>query len=74
MKMGMKRCIKLMVNRIFGRKYYAVVVGERGSNRYDLTSSIHHTREEAENHRLRIEQTRSYIYVETICFRSRLQY
>ena len=44
----MKRCIKLILNALYGREYYAVIVGERGSDRYDLTSRIHHTAEEAE--------------------------
>ena len=42
----MKRCIKLILNALYGREYYAVIVGERGSDRYDLTSRIHHTAEE----------------------------
>ena len=72
--MRTKNCIKLIVSRLFGKKYYAVIVGERGSNRYDLTSAIHQTPEEAEEHRQRIAQTRTYIYVETVSFRSRHQY
>ena len=55
----MKRCIKLILNALYGREYYAVIVGERGSDRYDLTSRIHHTEEEAEAHRRRIEMTRT---------------
>ena len=70
----MKRCINLILNALYGREYYAVIVGERGSDRYDLTSCIHHTAEEAEAHRRRIEMTRTYVYVETVRFRSRREY
>lgn len=70
----MKRCINLILNALYGREYYAVIVGERGSDRYDLTSRIHRTPEEAEAHRRRIEMTRAYVYVETVRFRSRRDY
>ena len=44
----MKRCINFILNALYGREYYAVIVGERGSDRFDLTSRIHRTPEEAE--------------------------
>ena len=56
---------------LFGKVYYAVIIGERGSDRYDLASLIHPTRESAEAHRRRIDETRTYLYIETIRFRSR---
>lgn len=60
-----------MTRFLFGDVYYAVIIGERGSDRYDLTSQIHTTRASAEAHRQRINETRTYIYIETIRFRSR---
>lgn len=60
-----------MTRFLFGDVYYAVIIGERGSDRYDLASQIHTTRASAEAHRQRINETRTYIYIETIRFRSR---
>jgi hypothetical protein len=67
----MKRLLKEMTRFLFGDVYYAVIIGERGSDRYDLASQIHTTRASAEAHRQRINETRTYIYIETIRFRSR---
>ena len=68
----MKRLLKEISQFLFGDVYYAVIIGERGSDRYDLASQIHTTRASAEAHRQRISETRTYIYIETIRFRSRL--
>ena len=68
----MKRLLKEISRFLFGDVYYAVIIGERGSDRYDLASQIHTTRASAEAHRQRISETRTYIYIETIRFRSRL--
>lgn len=64
------KAIHRITTRLFGRKYYAVIVGEAGSDRYDLASQIHPTRQSAQAHRRRIEQTRAYLYVTTVCFRT----
>lgn len=67
----MKTHLKKISNRLFGRRYYAVIVGEAGSDRYDIASQIHTSRASAEAHRRRIIQTRSYVYITTVKFRSR---
>lgn len=67
----MKRLLKEISRFVFGDVYYAVIIGERGSDRYDLASQIHSTLASAEAHRRRISETRTYIYIETIRFRSR---
>lgn len=54
---------------MLGRKCYAVIVGERGSDRYDICSQIHFTKESAAAHRHRIEETRTYVYIATVTFR-----
>lgn len=59
---------------LFGHKYYANIVGTRGVERYELTSYIFTNKYEADQHRLRIGQTRTYEYIETITFRSRKVY
>lgn len=56
---------------LFGRRCYAVIVGERGSDRYDLASQIHFSKASAEAHRRRIESTRAYVYITTVTFRWR---
>lgn len=68
----MKTHLKKISERLFGRRYYAVIVGEAGSDRYDIASQIHASRASAEAHRQRIMQTRSYVYITTVKFRSRL--
>ena len=70
----MRLMAKKGVTKVMGRRYYAIVVGERGSDRFDLTSHIHRTKAEALAHRHRIEMTRAYLYVETVSFRSRKAY
>lgn len=59
---------------LFGHKYYANIVNTRGVERYELTSYIFASQYEADQHRLRIEQTRTFEYIETISFRSRKVY
>ncbi len=71
----MKKTLHKIHIFLFGRVYYAVIVGEAGSgNRYDITSQIHPTQASAEAHRHRIEATRAFIYIETVKFRSRKNY
>ena len=67
----MKRLFEEITDFVLGTRYYAVIIGERGSDRYDLASQIHSTLASAEAHRRRISETRTYIYIETIRFRSR---
>jgi hypothetical protein len=44
----MKTHLKKISERLFGRRYYAVIVGEAGSDRYDIASQIHASRASAE--------------------------
>lgn len=59
---------------IFGRKYYANIINTRGTDKCELSSFIFHSKEEAEAHRLKLETTMSYLYIETVSFRSRKEY
>lgn len=59
---------------IFGHKYYANIINTRGTNKLEISSYIFRTREEALAHKKRIEETRSFLYVETISFRSHKDY
>lgn len=60
---------------VFGHKYYANIIRTRGlGGTADLTSFIHSSKADAEEHKRDILLTASYEYVETISFRSRIQY
>lgn len=63
-----------IIDFIFGKKYYANIINMRGTSKCDLTSFIHRTKAEAIKHRREIEGTMSYIFIETISFRSRNEY
>lgn len=69
----MTRLFKTITNFVLGTRYYAVIIGERGSDRYYVASEIHTTRASAEAHRRRIEQTRTFVYITTISFRLRFE-
>ncbi len=63
-----------IIDYIFGHKYYANIINTRGVRRCELCSFIFHTKEEAERHKIDIDATLSFIFVETISFRSRKEY
>lgn len=67
----LSKSIKSLSTFLFGRRCYAVIIGERGSDRYDIASQIHFTKASAEAHRQRIQQTRTYVYITTVTFRWR---
>ena len=67
----MKNPITAIIDRIFGRKYYAVIIGRQGSGIYEIASTIHRSRHSADTHRQQIQLTRTFIYIQTISFRSR---
>lgn len=68
------RALRDIIARIFGHKYYANVINTRGTDRLELSCFIFRSKEEAEEHRRTIDGTRTFLYVETISFRSRLRY
>jgi hypothetical protein len=68
------KAIRNLYRRVFGYRYYAVIIGIQGSGIYEVASQIHRTKKSAEEHRQRIYGTRTYIYIETIKFRSRNDY
>ena len=59
---------------ILGNKYYANIVNTRGTNRCEISCFIFHTKQEAERHKQSLYDNRSFMFVETISFRSRKQY
>lgn len=66
--------LQAIVAFIFGHKYYANIVNTIGTDRFELASFIFLTKEEAIRHRRSLDTTRSYQYVETVSFRSRMVY
>lgn len=63
-----------IIAHLFGHKYYVNIIGRKGTDIYEVTSFIHSTKEDAEAHRRQIESTASFLYIETVSFRSRKKY
>lgn len=63
-----------ILQRIFGRKYYANIINTRGTDKCEICCFIFHNRQEAEEHRQTIAGTMSFLYIETVSFRSRKVY
>ena len=66
--------LQAIVSFIFGHKYYANIVNTIGTDRFELASFIFLSKEDAIRHRRSLDTTRSYQFVETISFRSRIAY
>ena len=63
--------LKEIIAFLFGRKYYANIVATKGTTKQEICSYIFATKEAANRHRLEIETTLSFTFVETVTFRSR---
>lgn len=59
---------------VLGHKYYVNIINTRGTEKCETTSFIHHSKAEAEEHKRQIESTASFLWVETVSFRSRKEY
>ena len=66
--------LKEIMAFLFGRKYYAKIVATKGTTKQEICSYIFATKEAANRHRLEIETTLSFRFVETVSFRSRRIY
>jgi hypothetical protein len=67
--------LQKIIAHIFGRKYYANIINTRGTARCELTCFIFNTKEQAEQHRKEnVDSGVSFMYIETISFRSRKEY
>lgn len=66
--------LKEVIALLFGRKYYANIVATKGTDKTEICSYIFTSKEEADKHRDGLETTRSFIFIETISFRSRKEY
>lgn len=65
------KVLNLILDHLFGRKYYANIIITVGTDIIELTSAIHRTREQADAHRAQIDSTLSYRYITTITFRTK---
>ena len=72
--MAQETVLQAIIAHIFGHKYYVNIINTRGTDRCETTSYIHRSKEDAMRHKLEIDSTRSYLYIETISFRSHKQY
>lgn len=66
--------IEKILAHIFGHKYYVNIIRTRGVQKFEATSFIHLTKEQALAHKRDIENTRSFAFIETVTFRSRKDY
>ena len=66
--------ITKIIDFLFGKKYYANIINTRGTNVCQITSFIHCTKADAEAHKRTIQAGMSFIHIETISFRSRVDY
>ena len=66
--------LKEVIAFLFGRKYYANIVGMKGTGKMEICSYIFLSKEEADKHRDTLMTTLSFRYIETISFRSRKDY
>lgn len=66
--------LEKIVDFIFGHRYYANIINTRGTDKCEVCSYIFRTREQAEQHRKTIDSTLSFLYIETVSFRSYKDY
>ena len=69
-----KTVINAIIEFVLGKKYYANIIYTRGTRRCEISSIIFLTRKEADKHRMELLGTLSYLWIETISFRSRKDY
>lgn len=64
----------LIMEFLLGRKYYANIIGVRGTGKIEIGPYVFRDAEKAAEHRQSVEETRSFLFLETITFRSRKDY
>lgn len=72
--MATETVLESIIAFLFGHKYYANIILTKGLDKYEITSFIHRSKEDADRHRKAIGATTSFSFVETISFRSRMDY
>jgi len=69
-----KTVLNAIIEHIFGHKYYANIINTRGTEKCEIACFIFHSKEEAAEHCRRLQTTLSYMFIETVSFRSRIEY
>ncbi len=69
-----KTVITAIIEFLLGKKYFANIINTRGARRCEICCFIFASRKDAEKHKQEIDSTASYQWLETISFRSRLNY
>ncbi len=59
---------------IFGHKYYVNIINRRGTDIDEVSSFIFWDKKAANKHKESLADTRSFVWVETVSFRSRCEY
>lgn len=59
---------------LLGNKYYANIINTRGTDKCEISCFIFRNKQEAEAHRRQVESTMSFLFIETVSFRSRRVY
>ncbi|MBR5835199.1 MAG: hypothetical protein IKY66_03450 [Bacteroidales bacterium] len=72
--MKKKTLLEIIIDFLFGHKYYANVIHVKGTTTRELSCFIFYTKEQAQEHRVTLDETRSFGFVETVSFRSREDY
>ena len=70
----MKTVWEQITDFVLGTKYYANIINTIGTDKCEICCFIFHTKDEAEAHKMTLATTRSFMWVETISFRSRKEY
>lgn len=66
--------IEAIIAMFLGQKYWANIINTRGTDRCELSCFIFTTKEDADKHRRDLETNASFMYIETVSFRSSKQY
>jgi len=69
-----KTILTAIIEHIIGKKYYANIINTRGTDRCEISSIIFTSRQAAERHKKELSTTISYQWIETVSFRSRIEY
>lgn len=73
-KMEKKSLLNLIAEFMFGTKYWCNIVNTRGTDKCEMSSFIFGTKAESEKHKESLYANASYMYMETVSFRSRKSY
>jgi hypothetical protein len=64
-----------IIDFLFGKKYYANIINTRGTDKCEITGPIFRTKAAAMEHKENnVDTTWTYLYIETVSFRSRKEY